>query len=151
MVVSGAKDLLHEYWEKIGGRPLSKKEKAAKKRQSATKSKRGSRIDSDTPPPKKQKRGRKSAANGSEDDGAPKGLINAGDDEWQIPHPHPGAWDYQIQSIDTVERDEGGQLWAYLVWSERTEEGRYRRSKAKMQAVYKAAPQKMLQFYENHL
>ena len=122
------------------------------KRQSMTKLKREAKLDSDTPPPSKKKRGgRRSAAADSDDDDAPKGLINAGDDEWKVPLPHPGAWDHQIQSIDTVERDPDGQLWAYLVWSVKTEDGRYRRSKAKLEAVYKAAPQKMLQFYENHL
>ena len=148
--LSGAKDILHAYWNKIGGRPLSKKEQSAQKRRESAKQKR-EKIDSDTPPPKKQKRGRKSGGGAADEDEGPPGLTSVGDDEWQIPHPHPGAWDHQIDSIDTVEREENGQLWAYLVWGEKTEGGRFRRSKAKMEVVYTAAPQKMLKFYEQHL
>ena len=82
-----------------------------------------------------------------EQDIEPTGLIGfteVGEDNWKPPPPKPGSWDDQVQSIDTVVRENlDGELWAFLIWNEKNQEGRFYRSKAKLPVVYKACPQRV--------
>ncbi len=54
-------------------------------------------------------------------------------------------------NVDTIEKDDNGELWAYLVWNQKNEDNRFNRSKARVPTCNKACPQRMLQFYEKHV
>ena len=77
--------------------------------------------------------------------------MDQGADNWKPPAPKDGAWDPLLQKVDTIEQDDSGDRWVYLCWNDKNADGRFYRSKAKLPTVYKAAPQKMLLFYEQHL
>ena len=167
----GASDVLEAYWASIGGKPVPGSQKPSKKR-----GRQSGASNKGTPDTSKRSRmtkgGRKS--NGAmEQDIEPGGLIGfteVGEDNWKPPPAKDGSWDPLVQSIDTVVRENSdGELWAYLIWNEKNDEGRFYRSKAKLPIIYKACPQrvcsdapspcqlctdvisKMLHFYEKHL
>ena len=74
------------------------------------------------------------------------GFTDVGDDEWKPPNPKDGAWDCLVQSVDTVVRENtDGELWGYLIWNEKNEDGRFYRSKAKLPTIYRACPQRVCQ------
>lgn len=80
------------------------------------------------------------------------GFTEVGDDDWKPPPVKDGSWDHLVQSVDTVVRENSdGELWGYLIWNQKSDAGRYYRSKAKLPTIYKACPQRMLHFYEKHL
>lgn len=146
--------MVEEYWKTVpGGRTDPNEPKSTKKR--ARQSTGGSVKQSEpTKRPKTGRKGRKS--NGElEQDTTPTPLIgytDAGDDDWKPPNPTPGAWDPLVQSVDTVVRENNdGELWGYVIWNDKNEDGRVYRSKAKLPVIYKACPQRMLHFYEKHL
>ena len=165
----GARLILESYWKKIGGKPTVPT-KISKKRSRQSLSGNGA---SDTP--KKQKRGRKSNQTTMSQDQTPEppaGFTQVGDDDWKPPPPDKDAWDPLVQAIDTIERDEQQELWAYLVWNDKNADGRFYRSKARVPACNQACPQRvrslsissylrggeklifeiqMLQFYEKHV
>lgn len=157
----GARELLEQYWQEIGGKPVSgsQKNKGGSARKSALGRKRSFKsglkeeAESESPAPaKKQKRRRKSNnVHDDEDTAEFRGYVEAGEDDWKPPPPMKEAWDPLLQKVDTIEQDEGGDRWVYLCWNDKNADGRFYRSKAKPSAVYKAAPQKMLYFYEQHL
>ncbi|KAL8818775.1 MAG: hypothetical protein Q9191_007865 [Dirinaria sp. TL-2023a] len=165
----GARELLEQYWQEIGGKPVPGSQKSkggsgGSARKSALGRKRSipalkdDRGDSESPAPaKKPKRGRKSYNNGNnnahdeEDTAEFVGYVEAGLDDWKPPAPMKENWDPLLQKVDTIEQDEGGDRWVYLCWNDKNADGRFYRTKAKPSAVYKAAPQKMLYFYEQHL
>lgn len=53
--------------------------------------------------------------------------------------------------VDTIEKDNDDMLWAYLVWNEKNDDGRFNRTKARLATCNRACPQKMLSFYEKHV
>ena len=149
----GANDALAEYWASIGGKPVAG-EKPQKKR--------GRQSGSIKPEPEtKAKKQRNNKGARSEENGRLKqdvnppptvGFAEVGDDDWKPPPVKDGSWDPLVQSVDTVVRENSdGELWGYLIWNEQSAAGRYHRSKAKLPAIYKACPQRMLHFYEKHL
>ncbi len=150
---SGAHDALAEYWASIGGKPIAG-EKPQKKR-----GRQSSSIKPDPETKTKKQRSTKGAR--SKDNGRLKqdvnppptvGFAEVGDDGWTPPLVKDGSWDPLVQSVDTVVRENSdGELWGYLIWNEQNASGRYYRSKAKLPAIYKACPQRMLHFYERHL
>ena len=170
--LSGAKKILKEYWASIGGEPTPTT-KPPKRPRSSTNAK------TETPEPsKKPKLGRKSesdlrgaAANGSDSlarrkstgggRGRPKKASSQDDvnslhdtgiaDKWELPEPTPGAWENDVNSIETIEADDSGVKYAMLRWTAKDEHGRWRSVRAKLSTVYIACPQQMLRFYENHL
>ena len=77
---------------------------------------------------------RTKGANKSEDDGS---------DEWLPPVPSAGNWDELVQDVETIEKDEKGALWAYLLWNEKKIDGSSIRNKAPIRTCYKACPQKV--------
>lgn len=98
---------------------------------------------------KKQKKGgrkSKDAIAAADKDATPEppaGYTEVGDDDWQPPKALDRAWDSAVQTVDTIEKDDQGQLWAYLVWSDKNEDGRFYRSKAKLATCNKACPQRV--------
>lgn len=155
---SDAREVLEEYWNSIGGEPTASDPKPKKTGRKSLTGKRSSSAlkadDSESPAPKKQKQkpGRKSVA--AKDDSEPtefRGYVEPGADEWKPPAPKSGTWDDVLQKVDTIEQDDSGERWVYLCWKDKNSDGRFYRSKARLQTVYKAAPQKMLYFYEQHL
>lgn len=101
-----------------------------------------------TDTPKKQKRGRKSTQTLSLDQTPepPAGITQVGDDDWEPPPPNKDAWDPLVQSIDTIERDDDGELWAYLLWNDKNGDGRFYRSKARVPTCNQACPQRVRNF-----
>ena len=146
----GARDLLEAYWISIGGKPVpGTKEKPAGK-------KRGRQSTGTIQPAaKKQKKpGRKSTSALEDPDATPeppKGYQDVNPDTWKPPPPHDNAWESLVMNVDTIEKDDRGELWAFLVWNEKNEDDRFNRSKAKLATCNKACPQKMLRFYEQHV
>ena len=137
--LDGAVDILQAFFKKIGGRP-----EAGSKANSAKKRGRKSAGAVDTPEPPKSKKSKtefsgkrgRPAKNGSADLEWP--LI---DDNWQPPPPRKDAWEELIVSVETIEADENGQKWAFLLWAAEDSNGKKRTSKAMLASVYKAAPQ----------
>lgn len=128
--LEGANDALAEYWASIGGKPVVG-EKPQKKR--------GRQSGSTKPKPETKAKKQRTTK-------------EVGDDDWKPPPVKDGSWDPLVQSVDTVVRENSdGELWGYLIWNEQSAAGRYYRSKAKLPAIYKACPQRMLHFYEKHL
>lgn len=146
--LAGAHESLEEYWESIGGEPDPKgpAPKSAKKRG------RPSGADSDvkkariSPAPAKSARGRKSEA--VED---PENWGPTDEKDWEPPKAIKDAWEDSLIAVETIEPDEDGNHWAYLRWSILDKNGKHRHTKHPLSAVYKAAPQIMLKFYEKHL
>lgn len=64
-------------------------------------------------------------------------------DEWLPPVPSAGNWDDLVQEVETIEKDEKGALWAYLLWNEKNIDGSSIRNKAPIRTCYKACPQKV--------
>ncbi|KAI4262026.1 MAG: hypothetical protein L6R42_002791 [Xanthoria sp. 1 TBL-2021] len=148
--LEGARDLLEAYWKEIGGKPVpAKKEKPAGK-------KRGRQSTGTIQPAakKQNKPGRKSTTAMEDQDGTPeppKGWSDVNEDVWQPPPPLDNAWENLVMNVDTIEKDDKGELWAFLVWNEKNEDDRFNRSKAKLATCNKACPQRMLRFYEQHV
>ncbi|CBX96122.1 hypothetical protein IAQ61_001304 [Plenodomus lingam] len=119
--MTGAVDVMKEYFEEIGGRPEPKGGQKRKGRASVAKS------DSGTPAtvakrPKQEK-------------------------QWSPP---PGSWEHDVSHVDTVEEQRDpktGDLtrYAYLVWNNQ------KKTQHPLKHVYQKCPQKMLAYYESHL
>ena len=61
--------------------------------------------------------------------------------DWVPPKPTKDAWEDLIVSIETIEVEENGSKWAFLLWSIEDDYGKKRTSKALLKSVYTAAPQ----------
>lgn len=146
---SGAREILDAYWEKIGGKPKPSYKPAGKKRG------RQSTGNQPEAAKKKQKRGRKSASNVQDKDDAndefPPGFTDVDPESWKPPAPEDNAWEDLVMQVDTIEKDNDDMLWAYLVWNEKNDDGRFNRTKARLATCNRACPQKMLTFYEKHV
>ncbi|KAF1953250.1 hypothetical protein CC80DRAFT_478324 [Byssothecium circinans] len=117
----GALDVLHEYWDAIGGDPGAGQGKKRKGRKSAA----GSESATPAVTNKKIKK----------------------EVEWEPPK---GSWEHDVDQVETVEelRDPTtGKLgrFAYLVWKN------HRKTQHPLAHVYQKCPQKMLAYYESHL
>ena len=141
----GAREILEEYWKSIGGEPIPgvPKQSASKKRGRTSTANTEGGTPAKDPAPKKQKRGRKRR------DELPDDPIIA--DDWTPPPATPGAWENEVVAIETIEGSEGDEKYAWLRWTSKDENDKWRGSKAKLSTVYIACPQRMLKFYENHL
>lgn len=141
----GARIILEAYWEKVGGKPVKETKSASKKRGRPS----TGAVSEATPSAKKPKKaGRKSKGASAEGDNdgtpeAPTGFTEVGEDDWQPPKALDRAWDSAVQSVDTIEKDNKGDLWAYLLWNNKNEDGRYYRSKARLPVCNKACPQRV--------
>lgn len=145
LVFRGARLILEAYWAKLGGKPVKEVKSATKKRGRQS---TGGASEA-TPSAKKQKKaGRKSKGASAEADNEgtpepPAGFTEVGEDDWEPPKPLDRAWDPAVQSVDTIEKDDAGELWAYLLWSDKNEDGRFYRSKARLAVCNKACPQRV--------
>ncbi|KAF2472474.1 uncharacterized protein BDR25DRAFT_283918 [Lindgomyces ingoldianus] len=123
--LSGATDVLNEYFDEIGGRPQpgeSAKSRKRKGRKSNFKSESGTPAASSAKRPKREK-------------------------DWSPP---PGSWENDVEYVDTVEEsidNKTGQLarFAYLVWTNQ------KKTQHPLKHCYRKCPQKMLEYYESHL
>lgn len=158
--LEGAKEVLEAYWKSIGGKPVPDEPKSVTKKRGRQST--GGKKPDQAKRPKMSKtssgkgRGRKSGGvSEPEQDGSPvplMGYTDEGDDDWKAPPAKDGAWDPLVQAVDTVTRENAdGELWGYLIWNAKNEDGRFYRSKAKLPVIYRACPQRMLHFYEKHL
>ena len=80
----------------------------------------------------------------------PLGFTEVGADNWKVPKQGNGTWDSAVKAgdsvvsaVDTIEKDDQGELWAYLVWNSQNEDGRFYRSKAKLATCNKCCPQRV--------
>lgn len=149
MIASGAREILEEYWKSIGGKPVAGAAKPDQNKKRGRQSTGSAKPDT-SKRPKMSKSKRKS--NGAmEQDTSPApltGYTEEGDDAWRAPTPKDGAWDPLVQSVDTVVRENAdGELWGYLIWNEKNDDGRFYRSKAKLPTIYRACPQRVRSAY----
>ncbi|KAI9829156.1 MAG: hypothetical protein M1832_000179 [Thelocarpon impressellum] len=127
--LTGASDALAEYHNKIGGKPVRKAPLAKRNRDSA----------SNTP-----QTGRKSSKTRRLNDNTPPvDTSNATSSElgWRPPK---GSWEDEIQAVDIIEQNKNG-LFVYLRWNNK------KITRHAIEETYRKCPQKMLQFYEQHL
>ena len=139
---SHARDILSKYHRKIGGppkpptKPARTGPKSGKKSRSSQSIRRqSSTTDTDSPPPQKRQRHEI-----NEDDEGDEG--DEGEGTWV---PRDENWETQIVGVETLERDNNGQLIAYIVFTNG------KKTKVSMDKVYRHCPRPMLRFYEHHL
>ncbi|KAI4203403.1 MAG: hypothetical protein LQ350_001924 [Teloschistes chrysophthalmus] len=154
--LEGAREILEVYWESVGGKPLpTRKSLSGKKRgRQSTGGRTSTGSHQHKPASKKKRRGRKGAMTNEDRSPSiepPAGTTDVNPYTWKPPNPDSNAWDPLIMSVDTIEKDAQNEMWAYLVWNEKNEDGRFNRSKARLATCNKACPQRMLQFYEKHV
>lgn len=100
----GAKEVLMDYYKKIGGRP--------ELRATSSVAKRGRQSAGNAPPsaaPKNNKRARTSLGAKNIEDVSPA----PSDDKWKPPA--KGSWEDEITAIDTIEKTNHG-LVCYVQW-----------------------------------
>ena len=121
----GAQDILDEYFKKQGGRPV-KPTKGAKKRKSLGEPKE--KKEKETPAKKRNK-----VALGSGNDS------EALSTDWV---PKSKSWESEVNSVDTIQRDKDGKLFAYLVFNNG------KKSKVSIHMCYEKCP---LKVRRNHI
>ncbi|KAF8540287.1 hypothetical protein BDD12DRAFT_833952 [Trichophaea hybrida] len=131
----GSDDILQQYYESIGGRPVQKSPKGSTRKRG-----RPSAGGASATPAKSTKKPRTSIAaqSGGSTAMSPEEPKEA---KWKPP---AGNWEEAIAAIDTIEKTEQG-LVCYVQW----ENGK--KSQHDINVVYKKCPQRMLTFYEQHL
>ncbi|KAH7381382.1 hypothetical protein DE146DRAFT_284574 [Phaeosphaeria sp. MPI-PUGE-AT-0046c] len=120
--MEGARDVMEEYFEELGGRP-EQPGKGAQKRKGRQS---GPKSESGTPASTKRVKQEKS---------------------WSPP---PGSWEHDVDFIDTVEErldPKTGQLAKYVYVNWKND----KKTQHPLQHIYTKCPQKMLQYYESHL
>ena len=145
LLFRGARQVLEAYWALIGGKPTKDTKPVTKKRGRQS---TGAASEGNSSAKRQKKPGRKSKGGSAEEgpDGStepPAGFTEVGEDEWKPPKPLDRAWDSAVQSVDTIEKDDHGELWAYLLWNDKNEDGRFYRSKARLAVCNKACPQRV--------
>ena len=113
-----AKDILARYHHKIGGKPEAPQ--TLKKSKSKQSLKRGTIEESLAPKRRKA-------------------------DDAETWRPKREDWEPDVDRIDTIERDENGQLLVFILFTNG------RKIKVSMDQIYKHCPRPMLKFYESHL
>jgi hypothetical protein len=144
---SGARDLLEVYFNRIGGHPSEVGEVAPAPKKRGRKS----TAASGTPPPKKSK-GDPSRASARQKGGAAKSE-DAHEDikwpdvkvdsDWVPPKPRKDAWEDILLEVQTLQADDDGTKWAFVLWSVEDEHGKKRTSKVLLSTASIAAPQKV--------
>ncbi|KAH6843133.1 hypothetical protein B0I37DRAFT_213037 [Chaetomium sp. MPI-CAGE-AT-0009] len=131
-LIDNASDALNEYLESIGGRDKLYEDSA-----NALKTKKRGRPSSSTP----QASGKRSRKNGDHptDEEPP---LSAKTATWKPP---PGSWEEHIDHLDACEDEVSGNLMVYLTWKNG------HKTQHPTKVIYQRCPQKMLQFYEQHV
>jgi chromobox protein 1 len=119
---------LNEYLESIGGRDNLYVT-------GGVKGKKRGRPSSGTP----STTTKRSKKNGDVDSDAPLPVRNA---PWKPP---AGSWEDHIAQLDACEDEESGKLMVYLTWKNG------HKTQHETGVIYQRCPQKMLQFYEQHV
>ncbi|OAL36865.1 hypothetical protein AYO20_03921 [Fonsecaea nubica] len=122
-----ARQLLADYHEKIGGRPTPPVKRAKAKQKLPTQA-----STDDQPAAKRRKRNTEASASHAEEEVG----------TWL---PNKQNWEELVAKIETVERDEAGQLLVYIKFKNG------KRSKVGMKLISEHCPRAMLKFYEEHL
>ncbi|KAI8962657.1 heterochromatin protein one [Daldinia sp. FL1419] len=124
-----ASDIVEEYLGRFGGL-----EKILEEGKTAVKTKKRGRPTSGTPS-NGTKRRRNETHPGSE-------TPPASGRGWKPP---VGSWEDEVESIDACHDENSGKLLVYLTWKNG------HKTQHDTKVVYKRCPQKMLQFYEQHV
>ncbi|KKK12719.1 hypothetical protein AOCH_002993 [Aspergillus ochraceoroseus] len=122
-LLEGAKDIVEDYYSRLGGRPTKpqpKKRKPTPEKTEKSEPKRRRKSRADT------------ATETAEENQAP---------DWA---PKSKSWENEVKNVDTIVR-EGDGLVAFLHWNNG------KKSKVSIETCYERCPRKMLQFYEQHL
>lgn len=128
-LMESASEVLRDYFERIGGR-----DRVFEESEKAARSKKRGRPSSGAPT--SAKRSRKNGVHPA------NSTPPASSKKWSPP---AGSWEDEIESIDACEDEGSGKLVVYLIWKNG------RKTKHKTSVIYKKCPQKMLQFYEQHV
>ncbi|KAG4305290.1 hypothetical protein PORY_001460 [Pneumocystis oryctolagi] len=99
----GCKDLIDQYWESIGGRPVFSEKPTSSRKRRSTQSNKSTNSEFEI-------KHRKSTIKSKElsTDASPTKT-------WKPPM-HLSSWEDQIESVDTIERDASGKLLVYVNW-----------------------------------
>ncbi|KAK4105271.1 chromo domain-like protein [Parathielavia hyrcaniae] len=130
-LTENASEALSEYFESIGGRDKLYEDTA-----NALKAKKRGRASST--PQASTKRSKRNGEHPS--DTEPPASVKAA--TWKPP---PGSWENHIVSLDACEDEESGKLMVYLEWKNG------KKTQHPTSVIYQRCPQKMLQFYEQHV
>ncbi len=136
----GAKDLLTEYYEKVGGKP-----KFAPKKSTPGEKKRKAQSASSTPAETKGTgRGRKKTKTDGDSEATPEvsSQRNGKEDKWEPPK---GSWDDEVMNIDALEElpnpNTGErERYAFVVWNNG------RKTHHQIRVIHQKAPQKVRTF-----
>lgn len=152
--IRGAKEILEEYFKKIGGRPV-KDGKRRKRTSQASRS--GSAIDiasvtkkRRTKTSSKLNRGKgKARASDSisadDSDSAPALYRRENEEESDGWQPTRGIWEDKILKIVSIEQRDKGNLMFYIDWKDG------HNSVVNSDVLYAKAPLQALRFYESHI
>ncbi|KAK8182780.1 hypothetical protein BC567DRAFT_65871 [Phyllosticta citribraziliensis] len=152
---------LKEYWEKKCGGvepkylPKSKRKDADKGTKSGPGGKKRKLDQSaQSTPVAKETKGRRKSGRGQETDAAtPKEEAPMPSKEKESSALPPGSWEKQIASIDTIvqephEKTGNMERYAYVSW---TDGSKNRRTKHSMALLKQKCPQKLIEYFEQHL
>ncbi|CAG8114955.1 unnamed protein product [Penicillium olsonii] len=142
-LMEGASEILHSYYDKVGGRPErnAEKPKPGRKRKSMGDASSKTATPTKTPAPA-AKRGRKSAASKLAEK-SPESSIPPEDDVSWLPK---GKWDKELKEVSTIQQGKENEgLFAYLLFKNG------KTARVSVQACYEKCPRRMLEFYEKHL
>ncbi|KAI5288900.1 hypothetical protein KEM54_004696 [Ascosphaera aggregata] len=140
--LDNAKEIVNEYFSLIGGRPVKPQKKKRKSRASSAATEKNDTPEPTTTTTTTRKKARQSSSRSSTT-AASGGASNVPD--WV---PRGNSWEQHVESIDTIMRDPDdptGPLFVYLNWTNGN------KSRVSTQQANQKCPQKMLQFYEQHM
>ncbi|KAJ5287454.1 hypothetical protein N7478_003140 [Penicillium angulare] len=144
-LMDGAKDVVEQYYKKIGGRPDKPSSKAAPK---AGRKRKSLGETKSTAPPASQnesKKRRKSAPRTPASE-TPALTEDNSDEDTENWLPKGNNWDREVNCVDTIVRGEDNKtLFALLLWTNG------KKTKVSVETCYDKCPKKMLRFYEQHL
>ncbi|KAI5303783.1 hypothetical protein KEM56_007196 [Ascosphaera pollenicola] len=146
--LENAQEAVKEYYSKIGGKPQKPEKKKRKSRASsaaADKHEEPEPVASSTSGTGTNKKARQSTSRASTTAASSAGAVDAKLPEWV---PRTKSWEEHVESIDTIMRDPDdptGPLFVYLNWTNGN------KSRVSTEMANKKCPQKMLQFYEQHI
>ncbi|KAJ5959485.1 uncharacterized protein N7479_006635 [Penicillium vulpinum] len=147
-LMEGARDIVTEYYKKIGGRPKKSEEKStAAKPGRKRKSMGDSKIATPSPAPaaSEAKRQRRKSVPKEISKETTKQASSASEENNTQWLPKGKNWDKDVKSVDTIVREGSAGLMVWLEFNNG------HKAKLSLHACYEKCPMKMLQFYESHL
>lgn len=131
----GCPDEADEYYKAIGGKPVFNVTKSKGGPQSKKRKLSEVPISTPTSSTKETGKGRPKKAKKVDEPDTPMAEPSS---QSEFPK---GSWEEHVISVDTMERDEEGKIYAYLNW--KTPEADGKRSRHKSQVVNQKCPQKV--------